>query len=573
MKDQRNYRRRLFQNQSTRRALLRGATLSGAGLVAAAVIGCRKEETQLAVITPEGQPQYGGVFRYNSHATNAPYDRGLDPHVQPGSKTGRMRLFYQTLVRANPRTWEVEPELAQRWEQPSPIELVFTLASGVKFQNKPPANGRAMTAEDVVFSLERVRTPEPRFISRSLLESVDKIEAVDRSRVRLTLKLADTTVLDKLTGFPEVVLAPEVVERAGDKFTTPEVAVGTGPFILTELNDTQAVLVRNPEYWKPGLPYLDQVLIPAFSDDEARWAAFLTGKFDLENEVLGTVAKKYSTQQGRFVIEGRFPAEWSANPSGSWIFMNVRRTPFNDPRVYRALRLLINHQEAITADTELERGRGGFSQAFGSALAQWDFSQEEYVTRFLEWKQPKDEAARTAVNLLTAAGFSRERPVAVAISSLSSTGFRVRSELLQAQWRQLSQGIVQAELKLFDGGVFDQITARRDYDVLIRGAAPPAAEVDGYLRGNYYTNASRNFAQWSDPRADEMIDRQRETFDVQQRKVLVKEILVYLIENAPTVVWANYYTLTAANPKLRGWVPENDSWAFGFQYENVWLEG
>lgn len=75
--------------------------------------------------------------------------------------------MYQGLVGYNLRTLEVTPELAQRWEQPAETEYLFTLHPGVKWHNRPPANGRELTADDVVFSLNRIRTNEPQFQSRS----------------------------------------------------------------------------------------------------------------------------------------------------------------------------------------------------------------------------------------------------------------------------------------------------------------------------------------------------------------------------------------------------------------------
>lgn len=566
---ERGYRR---HKHVSRRTALRSAALASAGLAAAAVIGCAgKKEKPAATLAATG-PRPGGTFRYPAHLTTPPYDRGLDPHIQPPSKTGRMRLFYQTVVQAHPRTQVVEPELAQKWEQSSPTELIFTLEPGVKWHNKPPANGRELAMADVVFSLDRIRTPRPEFINRSLLDSLDKIEPIDKSRVRLTLKLADATVLDKLTGSPLAILAPEVVEKAGGKFAEADTAVGTGPFVLTELNDTVAIHVRNPSYWKPGLPYLDQVLMPGFGDEEAKWAAFQSGRIDLMNRIPGNVVRRYGAERGPFLLEQRFPAEWTATPTTWMVFLNVRRKPFDDTRVYRALRLLIDFDEVLKADAELVTGRGSFSQAFPSSLAQWDFSQEEYVTQFLPWKRPKDEAARVALELLGAAGFTRDAPLSPTIVTLTSSDFQRRAQLLQSQWRQLSQRVVQPEIRLIEGAVFDQIRARREFDVLVSGVVAPTDEPDAVLRSVFYTEASRNYAGWSDRRADELIDRQRATFDVEQRKLIIKDILRYLVDHAPSVVWSGIDEVTAAQPRVKGWAPESDSSTFGFQYEQVWLE-
>src|SRR6476660_8907488 len=135
-----------------------------------------------------------------------------------------------------------------------------------------------MTADDVVYSLNRVRTDDPRFQNRLLLSSVDKIEAPDKATVRVTTKVPDTTTLVNLAGFSVAVLAPEVVDKAG-KFGTPETAVGTGAFMLQEMTVGQsATVVRNPDYWKPGLPYLDSIRSQYFPDSGTTYAAFKAGQ-------------------------------------------------------------------------------------------------------------------------------------------------------------------------------------------------------------------------------------------------------------------------------------------------------
>lgn len=554
----------------TRRRVLRGALLSSAGLAAATLSGCGERE-KAVVLPAETQPKRGGTLRLPALLTQAPYDRGLDPHVQTLSRSCRMRLFYQGLVRANPRTWTVEPELAQKWEVPSPTELVFTLQPAVRWHNKPPADGRELRVEDVVYSLERIRTNDPTFVNRSLLDSLDKIEAVDRSRVRLMLKLADASLLDRLAAFPLVILAPEVVEKAG-RFATADTAVGTGPFVLAEVDETAATHVRNSHYWKPGLPYLDQVLMPTFREEETKWSAFQIGRIDLMFQVPGKEARKYSTERGQFTPDGRFLAEWAPTQGMMKFSANVKRKPFDDSRVYRALRLLIDHEETLNVVVATITGRGRHSQAFAPAMEQWDFTHEEYKTRFLEWKQPKDEAIKVALDLLSAAGFTRDRPLILSLTGGSSADFQMRVQLLQAQWRQLSQGVVQPDLKLYDTVSMSRIETSRDYEVILSGAGPATAEPDTYLRTFYHGMGSRNYSQWDDPRVNEMIDRQRATFQVEQRKALIKEILLYLIDHAPSVVWAADYQLNAAQPKVRGWAPNADVAVFGFQYEGVWLE-
>ena len=77
-----------------------------------------------------------------------------------------------------------------------------------------------------------------------------------------------------------------------------DTAVGTGAFILQSSDETGATCVRNPNYWRPGLPYLDGIRDAVFQDDASAWAAFLVGQLDT-NYVPGTEAKKLFAEQAK----------------------------------------------------------------------------------------------------------------------------------------------------------------------------------------------------------------------------------------------------------------------------------
>ena len=125
--------------------------------------------------------------------------RGYDPphfdhHLTLNFKTNTTLSFaYSTLVRykvgsdVRPGTFTVEPHLAERWEQPDDTTYIFHLRQGVKWHNKPPLNGRELVADDVKFTYDRFLTEQGNPL-RFMLESVDRIEVVDRYTVKFVLK-------------------------------------------------------------------------------------------------------------------------------------------------------------------------------------------------------------------------------------------------------------------------------------------------------------------------------------------------------------------------------------------------
>lgn len=367
---------------------------------------------------------------------------------------------------------------------------------------------------------------------------MDKIEAVDKARVRITTKTPDAPFLSKLSGDPMMVLAPEVVERAG-KFATVDTVVGTGAFIMKSAQEgVGAEYVRNPDYWKPGLPYLDGARTRHFEFDELAYAAFQAGEVDI-CLLPGTQVKDYVARQGKDYVP-----DWYKDQGFQIAQPNTKRKPFDDVRVTKALRLLMDHEEFIKAWAEVWFGRGRNGSVFAPALDEWDLTHEEYY-QFLEWKQPKDEAVREALALLNAAGFNRDNVLRFDLTGQQPGSFgEALTVLLQAQWKRLSQGIVDASVKIFAPPTDIAIRNNRQFDYFVGGGSGSLPEPDAFLSQMFYTGGSRNYSGYSDPQLDAMIDKQRAIMNVPQRKAFVREILLYLIDRSPSVVPALRFFLT-----------------------------
>jgi peptide/nickel transport system substrate-binding protein len=558
------------QAATSRRRLLRGAALGGAGLAAATMLGCatgnQSGGTSTTGATASKEPKRGGVITHagGSAGTYDTRGTGLDPQVQEQNGAMTLRLIYNGLLAYDLKTYEVIPDLAAKWEQRSETEFVFHLQPGVKWHNKPPANGRELTADDVVYSLDRARTNDPRFINRSLLANMDKAEAVDKSTVKITAKRPDATLLSMLSGDAMMMVAPEVVERAG-KFATPETAVGTGPFIMKSLvENASSEYVRNPDFWKPGRPYLDAVQVRHFNDEATAYAAFLAGQIDIAR-VPGKDSKDYVAKQGK-----DYKPLWYADQGGLIAYPNLRVKPLDDLRVVRALRLMIDHQEMITAWAEVWHGRGRHGSIFPPAIDFWDFTHEEYE-KFLEWQPNKDAAVQEANSLLSAAGFTPSNPARFELGSQDSDFVVALTQTVQGQWKKFSRGAVDTQIKIWDLPTSASVRSNRTFEFFVGGGLSAGAiEPDSYLKQIYRTGGSRNYTSFSDPKLDEMIDKQGAIFNLEQRKAAIKEIILYMIDHGVSTIPANRYFLLGAKPHIRELSPE--FFLLGRQYEYVWLD-
>src|SRR5207302_126845 len=92
------------------------------------------------------------------------------------------------IIRANPTTLAVDPDLAEKWEQVDPQNVVFHFRGDAKWHNIAPVNGRAFTSDDAKFTIDRVRTADPRYLHASYYSNVDALQTSDKATLRLTTK-------------------------------------------------------------------------------------------------------------------------------------------------------------------------------------------------------------------------------------------------------------------------------------------------------------------------------------------------------------------------------------------------
>ena len=261
-----------------------------------------------------------------------------------------------------PGTFPLEGDLAESWTQPNDTTYIFKLRRGVRWHNKPPVNGRELTAEDVKYSLERFMTVKGNS-NAYMLKSVDKVEAVDKYTVKITTKEPFAWLLDMLASPMAVaIVAKEVVEKFGD-LKKAEAVIGTGPWMLDSYRPNQGLtFVRNPTYFLPGQPYIDRVEVTVDEDNASRIAAFLSGKYDLGWENPGII-NRTDWVQIKDKLKSTRPnlqtAEFPANVM-SHISMRTDQKPFSDVRVRQAMSLAIDRQGILDATAE---GVGVFNPA------------------------------------------------------------------------------------------------------------------------------------------------------------------------------------------------------------------
>ncbi len=189
---------------------------------------------------------------------------------------------------------QMRGSLAESWECPDLHTIVFHIRKGVKFQDKPPANGRELTADDVVWNYNRDKKSP--FIDKIYMNTVDSIKALDKYTVEMKMNVIVTPMRDSLRGVLDMreqrIIAPESVGASG-AIEDWRKCVGTGPWILEDwIPDSVVSLKRNPNYWgydelhpQNQLPYADAVKILIITDRSTYLAGLRSGKIDRLDEI------------------------------------------------------------------------------------------------------------------------------------------------------------------------------------------------------------------------------------------------------------------------------------------------
>jgi peptide/nickel transport system substrate-binding protein len=244
-----------------------------------------------------------------------------------------------------PGTQPVEGDLAESWQRTSDTSYVFKLRKGVRWHNKPPVNGRELTADDVKWSYERFLTIKGNG-NRYLLEAVEKIDAVDKHTVRFTLKEPNAWFIDQLASTATWIVAKESIEKHGD-MKKPEAVIGTGPWMLERYDPgTRLTYARHPNYFMPGQPYADGVDVTIESDPATAFANFIVnGGYDLAPEY-GFVVRRIDLDMAKQKIQGLQTKDYVVMFGGiTW--MKLDSDPFKDVRVRRALATASNWREVL----------------------------------------------------------------------------------------------------------------------------------------------------------------------------------------------------------------------------------
>lgn len=430
---------------------------------------------------------------------------GLDPNIVTAfSSFTRLDLMYNRLVKLDDKL-QIVPDLAESWEVPNNLTYIFHLRHGVKFHS-----GRELTADDVKYSLERILDAKTHSPGRSYIDVIKQIDVVDPYTVKLTLSSPLASLLAGLSSTNCAIVPKEDVEKYGNLQRNED---GTGPFKLADwVPDNSMTLVKNPDYFEAGKPYLDKIIFRVIPEQTSLLAGVKAGTLDMA-----------TLSDGSLILQAKKDSSLNVMTTPGinirTFSFNTTHKPFDDVRVRDAVAMAIDRSEIIaTAEMGLAQPTGPVPSSAG----QWALPMSQLPFSTPDLAKAKD--------LLAQAGYPDGFSFNIVASPTYEGGLAV-AQVIQNELKKIG---LKPEIQSVEWGTYIDRWVKRDFDTMVelRGGSP---EPDRFLYRTFYSTGGVNNFMFKDKEVDALLDQGRQLTTFAERKPIYDKLQVLLTQKAPAV--------------------------------------
>ena len=458
----------------------------------------------------------------------------LDPIIQASNPNiWVLNLVMEGLVSSDDKgTRNDVPALATEWKMADDKKsITFTLRPGVKF-----SDGTALTAEDVVWSLERARTTKESPWAFALV-AITKTEVVDKTHVKISLKQPWGPIFADLAMFNAVITSKAYFEKVGAKAFS-EKPLGTGPFLIAEwMKGDHITLTRNPYYWQKGKPLVDEIRINVVPDDNTRIMQLKGGQVDMVETIpFSNVADLQKDSNINMLLPPALAI--------GYIGFNNTKPPFNDPRVRNALAYATDKTAIVKM---VLFGQGEVATSFmAKADPNWNPNVKGHPYDLDKAKQ-----------LLKDAGFASGLKLEIVINPGSVVTSQIAT-ILKDQWKRAG---VDVTIKQMDAASLTPYIRTFQYQVNVSGWTYDMIDSSEIAERTAVSGISKNlWTGWGDSgsklaaQAEELTYKAEAEVDPAKAKGIYYQIQEIYDQDAPRIpVYYAPYTF-ATSKKITGFV-------------------
>jgi peptide/nickel transport system substrate-binding protein len=528
----------------------KAGTLAGVVLAMATVVAAGERAWAQAE-----QPRYGGTLILTIG--------GNPPNLNPAITTGVDELtpackMFNGLVWVD-RSFAPQPELAEAWKvTDGGLRVIFSLRKNVRWHD-----GKPFSSADVKFTFEQVLAKyHPR--TKGALANLKGVDTPDPHTVVVNFSKPYGPFLQQMN-CQEAAILPRHLYEGTDILKNPRnrEPIGTGPFKFQEwVSGSHIAMVRNDDYWREGMPYLDKLIVKIIPDPMARILALEAGEIDyiqtfyLLKQEVARLANKPDIQVNRDTdLPGNF-----------LLFFNVRHRPLSDKRVRQALAMAINREQIIE---QVVYGLGYPGRSAIDSRIRWAHNPEVDYRKLY----PYDPAR--AGRLLDEAGYPKGpggvRMKLRLLFTAAQAAFPPMADIIRSNLRDAG---VDVALEPADGQVAtDRSFTKFDFDLTIwpyTTAGDPAIGISRVYVTNEAKRPFTNPTGYSHPKVDELFGRGASLLLQEERRRPYFEVQMILADDLPTLVLVERVEADAASAKFRGlWLSSQpyDQW------DRVWWTG
>jgi peptide/nickel transport system substrate-binding protein len=511
-----------------------------------------------AVVSPALAQQAGGTLRlghFTSPASMSMLEESTVAVNRPMMGVfNNLVMFKQDELQNTPDS--IVPELATSWSwNEDGTELTMPLRQGVKWHD-----GKPFTAADVKCTMDLLQgkgTEKLRINPRKAwFDNVSSVTTSGDYEVTFHLKRPQPSLLSMLaTGWTPIY--PCHVSPAQMR----QHPIGTGPFKFVEFKPNQSItLVRNPNYWKPGKPYLDGIEYRIIPDVSTRLLSFLAGNEDAYIGVTMPQLKDVKRQAPEAICD-TFVANVARN-----LLVNRDAAPFDNAQLRRAISLTIDRQAYVDIIADGQGAIGGVMQPPPEGI----WGMPPYAMRNLPGYDPDIAANRAkARKIMESLGYGPNNRLKVTLATRNIAPYRDPAVILISQLKEI---YIDADLLPIDTAQWYPTLARKDFKLAMNVTETAVDDPDVAFYENYTCNSLRNYTAYCNHEVDKLIDQQSAETNIEKRKKIVWEIEKKLIEDDARPILFYNKAANCHRPHLKGLVTQVNSIYNSWRFEDIWLD-
>lgn len=464
--------------------------------------------------------------------------------------------MYEGLVRFKDASTEVEPGLAESWDISSDgLVYTFHMRPGVTFHDGTPVDAAAAK-----FSFERQIDPNHPYhdtgdfaYANFTLGMIKTIDVVDPMTLKITLKATFAPFLANMAMGAARLVSPAAVKKYGRDFSQHPVGAGPYEFVAWK-RGVEVDLQANPNYWR-GAPKVQKLIFRPIVEDQARLAALESGEIDLAvNLPPDDLARLRKNPKFTFAEQPGMHT-W-------YVVFNVKKKPFDDPRVRQAIAYAIDRKaivEAVLSNT------GILADNFLPPVI-WSYTKDipTYAYDPAKAKQLLAEAGYPdgfSVDFwIPQSGSGMQQPVAMGTviqDYLSRVGIKVN--LQQFEWGTYLKQVIQPVENA------DSLPPMFEMS-WIGDNGDPDNFLYILLSGDQFPPGGFNLGYYSNPKVDELLRKARTTLSQADRTPMYEEAQKLLMADMPVVPIDHETQIIVMKSSIKGFVPHPTG---AFRFENV----